>query len=657
MNPLHSTPPSYNPFEPGFRENPYPALARLRRHDPVHATTSGSWVLTRYEDIRFVLSDPRFVIGLDILEAYPAIREEMKRPYNRIIRPQILSADPPAHPRIRSIMAKGFTAARLDALRPLIERSADDCIDKALQADRFDFISSFAYRLPFLVICEVMGVPPAEREPLQSWTHGLMRSTDPTPMTPAELEECNQAALGFREYFLGLASRRSGQPVQTIFDEMLAACDDDQITWEELIANLILLFCAGHDTVVNLFGNGLLALHRNPSQLRLLQEDPTLMRNAVEELLRYDTSVTIARRTATEAVELGGKTIGHGHYVLCCLHAGNRDPEVFADPDRLDILRKNVRPLSFGGGIHYCLGAQLARIEGEIGFSALLRRIPGLELETLDPPWRRNAHVRGLEKLPARCHPAKPGEVPATPAAIYAEVPSMTTAQAVQWLKQDARALFFSYAIQYINWECVEGDILEFGVSVGKSFALLSRLYHENLSHWQYREPVCTGRRVGGFDSFEGLPPDVHPHPRWKAGSFANNYLHGHPSLPFDAPITPESIDRMFDVCGLPRPEIEVGRFEATIPGTIPSKYRKAALVHIDSDLYASAKCVLNGVEPILANGALVLFDDWFMYQGDPNQGEQRALREFLAEHPQWEAIPYQTYSVFCNSFIFRKRS
>ena len=231
----------------------------------------------------------------------------------------------------------------------------------------------------------------------------------------------------------------------------------------------------------------------------------------------------------------------------------------------------------------------------------------------------------------------------------------MDTYRAIEWLKYDARTNFFVNAIQYINWECVEGDIVEFGVSVGKSLALLAALHRENLALWQYTEPVCLERRIAGYDSFTGLPPGAHPHPRWNAGSFATNYLQGHPSLALNQKITPESIHRLFDACGLPRPEIEAGVFADTIPQTIPKKYGKIALAHIDSDLYESATCVLEGIAPVLSNGALVCFDDWFMYRGDPGQGEARALREFLVEHPEWQAIPYQTYSVFCNSFIFRK--
>jgi cytochrome P450 len=647
--------PLYNPFAPGFREDPYPQLHRLRSLDPIHwSQTASCWVLTRYEDIRFVVGEPRFQIALELLEQHAAVKQAMNLPFNRIIRRQILSSDPPGHTRMRSIMAKGFTAARLDELRPVIQHHVDECIDRGLEAGAIDLISGFAYRMPFLVICEIMGVPESERAALETYTHDLMRSTDPTPMSAEELQRCNVAAAEFRNYFYSLAARRAQRTPENIFDEMLSACTEEKLSWEELVANCILLFNAGHDTVVNLFGNGLLALHRNPDQLALLRADPSLMRNAIEELLRYDTSITIARRTAVETVPLRDRNIMPGQYVLCLLNAGNRDPELFEDPDKLDVRRKSVRPLSFGGGIHHCLGAQLARVEGQIGFTSLLARMPQLELETLDPPWRQNMFIRGLESLPARCAPRGASAVKQkrTLMPLLGE-----HAPAIEWLKADARTQFFTYALQYLNWERVEGDILEFGVANGKSLALLSRLQQENLHTWMYPDDACHERRFAGFDSLEGLPGGGRPHPRWDAGSFATNYLFGHPAMAYDEPVTAAGLQRLFELCGLPRPEIEVGWFDKTIADSIPTKYQRAALVHIDSDLYASAMCVLEGIAPILTDGALMLFDDWFMYRGDPNEGEARAFREFLANHPEWQAIPYQTYSVFCNSFIMHKRS
>lgn len=394
----------YLPLAPHFRVNPHPDLHRLRSLDPVHWSRTGyCWVLSRYHDIKQVLSDRRFGIGLDQLMQIEALKPVFAEPYNQIIRTQLLGADPPEHTRIRALFAKAVAPARLESLRRMSQQVVDELIAHAKAQGGMDLIADFAHPLPFRVICEILGIPESERAPLVDWTHAMMRPTDPTPMSAADTAWANSAAYGFRDFFLEMARRERAQPSDGFFHDLVIACDEGKLSDEELVANLILLFCAGHDTVINLFGNGMLALFRNPRQLQILQEDPSLIRNALEELLRYDTSVAIARRTALEPVEIGGRVILRGQYVLCLLNAANRDPEVFEDPDRLDVRRQNVKVLSFGGGLHYCLGAQLARVEGEVGITALLTQLPGLEATTLDPTWKRNVFVRGIESLPVTC--------------------------------------------------------------------------------------------------------------------------------------------------------------------------------------------------------------------------------------------------------------
>lgn len=391
----------YNPLDPAFRRDPYPTFHRLRSVDPVHWSPGGyCWVLTRHDHIKAVLSDKRFGIGLDRLMQIPALQATFAEPYNRIIRTQILAADPPDHTRIRALANPPFTAPRVDTLRPRIQQIVDGLLDARAEARQMDFIAELAYPLPFTVICDLLGVPEAEREPLAGWTHQLMRTTDPTPMSLDEVDDANAAAQSFRGYFMDLARDRRKNPGSDLFSQLVDWRDRDALSDEEMIANTILLFCAGHDTVVNLFGNGLYHLCKNPDQLALLRADPSLLRNAVEELIRYDASVQIARRIPFEDVYIGGVRIYENQYVLCCLGAGNRDPEVYPDPDRLDITRKNIRPLSFGGGIHYCLGAQLARVEAEIVFRTVLQRMPALALATPEPAWHQNTFVRGLASLP-----------------------------------------------------------------------------------------------------------------------------------------------------------------------------------------------------------------------------------------------------------------
>jgi cytochrome P450 len=391
----------FNPLTPEYRRNPYPFYHRLRAEDPVHWSAAGaSWVLTRHDHIKLVLADKRFGIGLDRLAKVPAIAAVLAEPFNQIIRTQILAADPPDHTRIRALATRTFSAAHTETLRGRIARIAEKLLDALEPRGRMDFIHDFAYPLPFTVICDTLNIPDEEREPLESWTRSLMRSTDPTPMSRDELDAANDGAIAFRGYFLALARERRARPTDDLFSDLVEAVARGELTEEELVANTILIFCAGHDTVVHLFGNGLLALYRHPDELERLRREPSLIKNAVEELLRYDASIQIARRTAFEPVEIGGRWIGENQYVLCLLGAGNRDPDVYADPDRLDVTRKNVKPLSFGGGIHYCLGAYLARVEGEVVFQTLFRRLPNLRLDTLEPEWNQNTFIRGLKSLP-----------------------------------------------------------------------------------------------------------------------------------------------------------------------------------------------------------------------------------------------------------------
>ena len=230
------------------------------------------------------------------------------------------------------------------------------------------------------------------------------RLLDLAPLSAEEIKAHSAANLATAEYFRSLFELRRRQPGDDLTTHLVQAEEQgNKLTNEELTANIILLFGAGHETTVNLIGNGLLALHRNPDQLRLLIEDPSLAPNAIEELLRYNSSVQVTGRTTLEEVdEIGGIALAKGQSVICLLGAANRDPAVYENPDRLDIKRADIRPLSFGGGIHYCLGAQLARIEGEVAISTLLRRLPNLRLDDVDhPDWRQTFVLRGLNKLPA----------------------------------------------------------------------------------------------------------------------------------------------------------------------------------------------------------------------------------------------------------------
>jgi cytochrome P450 len=392
--------PLFNPLSPDVIRDPYPYYHRLREMDPLHRSPLGVTLASRHADIAFILRDRRF--GKDftgrMTRRFGA--KVLEEPVYRAMRHWMLQQDPPDHTRLRGLVVKAFTSRRVEAMRPRIQEIVDQTLDRVIPRGRMDLIEDFAFRLPVTVICEMLGIPEEDHEMFFSGARSSGRLLDPVPLTRAELDEANAENVALSEYFRGLFELRRRKPGDDLTTQLVLAEEEgSKLSNEELTANIILLFGAGHETTVNLIGNGLLALHRNPSQLRLLQDNPTLP-TVIDELLRYDSSVQVTGRTALEAVNVGGVEIMKDESVLCLLGAANRDPAVYTDPDKLDISREGVRPMSFGGGIHFCLGAQLARIEAEIAIATLLRRIPNLKLDNPDrPDWRQTFVLRGLNKL------------------------------------------------------------------------------------------------------------------------------------------------------------------------------------------------------------------------------------------------------------------
>jgi cytochrome P450 len=290
-------------------------------------------------------------------------------------------------------------------MRPRIQQVVDETLDRIIPQGKMDLIEDFAFRLPVTIICDMLGIPEEHREAFYAGSRDGGRLLDPVPLTPEEIRQGNAGNTMAAMYFQQLFELRRKQPGDDLTTQLVQAEEGgSKLSNDELTANIILLFGAGHETTVNLIGNGLLALHRNPDQLSLLKANPGLITNAIEEFLRYDSSVQLTGRVALEDIEdLGGRRIPKGESVLCLLGSANHDPAVYPDrPERLDITRPNVKPLSFGGGIHFCLGAQLARIEAEIAISTLLRRLPDLRLDDAEnPEWRPTFVLRGLKRLPA----------------------------------------------------------------------------------------------------------------------------------------------------------------------------------------------------------------------------------------------------------------
>jgi len=400
-----TTEPLFNPLSPDFIRDPYPHYARLRDTDPMHLTPFGSYVASRHAEASLVMRDKRF--GKDYVERTSRRYgpEIMKEPVFRSMSHWMLQQDPPDHTRLRGLVVKAFTARRVEDMRPRIQQIVDETLDAIAAKGHMDLIEDFAFRLPVTIICDMLGIPEDHREVFYNSSRDGGRLLDPVPLTKAEIEKGNASNVMAQMYFQQLFELRRKSPGNDLTTQLVQAEEDgSKLSNEELTANIILLFGAGHETTVNLIGNGLLALHRDPDQLALLKAKPELITNAIEEFLRYDSSVQLTGRVALEDIDdLGGKKIPKGESVLCLLGSANRDPAVYPDrPDQLDITRPNVRPLSFGGGIHFCLGAQLARIEAEVAISTLLRRLPDLRLDDAEnPQWRPTFVLRGLKELPA----------------------------------------------------------------------------------------------------------------------------------------------------------------------------------------------------------------------------------------------------------------
>jgi pimeloyl-[acyl-carrier protein] synthase len=391
---MASTELEFNPFLPEFHANPYPFYHRLRVADPVHRTPMGLWVLTRYDDVVSVLKDPRFG-----REGFDQILANV---YGEGAR-SMLFRDPPDHTRLRGLVSQAFTPRMVERMRSHIQDIVDRLLDRVQNAKAMDVIADLAYPLPVTVICEMLGVPTDARSGIRQWSADLARSVDAIGM-PTDEEVVTRGRTGQQamlDYFRDLIPERRQTPRDDLLSLLIAAEEQgDRLSEGELLITCLLLFVAGHETTVNLIGNGLLALLNHPDELAKLRADLTLLPGAVEELLRYDSPVQRTGRITNTDVELDGRKIAKGSLVITAVGAANRDPAYFPDPDRLDITRRDNRHIAFGFGIHFCLGAPLARLEGQIAIGALLRRMPGLRLATSTLEWRESSTLRGLKNLP-----------------------------------------------------------------------------------------------------------------------------------------------------------------------------------------------------------------------------------------------------------------
>ena len=370
----------FNPFLPSFQADPYPQYAALRAADPVHFSLAlQAWVLTGYEDCALVLRDDEtYSSSSDTASGQLAeVLQQQRREFPLGETPTVLNSDPPVHTRLRSLLNRAFTPRAIEGLRPRIEEIAASLLDDADASNgRFDIAGGFAQPLPIIVIAELLGVPPEDRDRFKRWSAAIARATD-VLNAPAILEAAREATRELIAYMDEVVAQRREAPGADILTALAAAEEEgERLSHDELLAFSILLLLAGHETTTNLIGNGLLALAARPELVARLRAEPSLLPSAVEELLRYDSSVQGVVRFARRRSELGGRTIEQGAALLPLVGAANRDPAQFRNPEELDIARSPNRHLAFGRGIHFCLGAPLARLEGEIAFATLLDRFP-----------------------------------------------------------------------------------------------------------------------------------------------------------------------------------------------------------------------------------------------------------------------------------------
>jgi cytochrome P450 len=398
-------------LSPAGRADPYPIYARIRERGRVQRSVLGPLVVTGYEECLLALRDPRLGRGTSLAGDReppsralfgPGLPAELVAEFRGRAGRTMLFADPPDHTRLRRLVSRAFTPARVEALRPAVAALAEELLSEMAGAREVDVMSTLAFPLPVRVIGALLGVPREDQGRFQGLVRKAAALLEPA-LTPEQFHEGIAAHEEMRAYFEELFAARRREPADDLVTALAQAAEDgDRLSHEEAVATAVLLFAAGFETTTNLVGNGLLALLRHPAELRRWREDPGLSKSAVEELLRFDSPVQVNARVALQPAELGGFRLEPGDAVIVLIGAGNHDPERFGDPDRLDLGRPDTIPLSFGGGIHYCLGAPLARLEAEVVFPAMLARFPRIELATEELEWRPLVTLRGLASLPVR---------------------------------------------------------------------------------------------------------------------------------------------------------------------------------------------------------------------------------------------------------------
>jgi hypothetical protein len=412
-----------------IRANPYPFYEQLRAQDPVHWDAHmGFWALSKYADIDALYTDERFSRAQGLMRGFerlPAEHQAIAQPVYHSFSKTVFYADPPYHTHLRGLMNYAFTPRRIEQLRPYVQNIVDELLDDAQGRGGIEIVRDLAYPLPVMVIAELLGLPASDRARFKQWSDDLFAILGTVRhKSQALLERAAHSLEEMTDYVRSLSRKRRDEPQDDLLSALLLSTDDDlsaalppghpplptgeltrpreataALTETELVANVNILLSTGHETTTHLIGNGILALLQHPTQLRKLKDDPGLLPSAIEEILRYDNPVQITYRAALEDVELHGRLIRKGDLVNTIIGSANRDPERFTDPDTFDITRDEGRHLSFGLGIHYCIGAPLVKMEAEVAFATLLRRFPKLQLQSETLEWQEQPIFRGLKEL------------------------------------------------------------------------------------------------------------------------------------------------------------------------------------------------------------------------------------------------------------------
>ncbi|MEH6891038.1 cytochrome P450 [Bacillus sp. JJ864] len=391
-------------FSSNFKKNAYNFYAKLRTSDPIHRFTfpngQTAWLITRYEDAIVVLKDSRFIKNPYTLFSSEQIKQLLPIMETDILMNHMLNSDPPDHNRLRKLVHKAFTLRTIEELRETIQEISDDLLDKVKDKKDIELISDFAFPLPIMVICKMLGIPAEDHKQFREWSNAVVEASN----LPEKMHESIPKINSFINYLSELIKVRRNNPSNDLITALISnESKEEQLTEKEMYSMIFLLIVAGHETTVNLIGNGILALLQHPEELEKLKNNPNLIQPAVEELLRFYSPVELTtNRWASEEIVFQNKVIQKGDMVVVSLASANRDERQFKDPEKLNITRKNNPHLAFGMGIHFCLGAPLARLEGQIAINTLLRKMPNMQLnahlETL--VWRPTYLMRGLIELP-----------------------------------------------------------------------------------------------------------------------------------------------------------------------------------------------------------------------------------------------------------------